>query len=260
MRNLFLLILFSLVLSTQCSPPKIVSNNNWQSIFNGKNLDGWIPKIRGYPTGENYANTFRVVDNLLTVSYDEGYRSFDQQFGHIFYKEKFSKYRIRVEYRFIGEQAPEGPGWAYRNSGIMLHGQSPESMSLDQDFPISIEAQLLGGNGTEERTTMNLCTPGTHVHMDGKLIEQHCLSSDSQTYHGDQWVTAEALVLGDSLLVHYVNGEEVMRYEKPVVGGGVVNNFEGSEKKDGMALKSGYISLQSESHPIQFRKVEIMRL
>ena len=111
-----------------------------------------------------------------------------------------------VEYRFVGDQIKDGPGWATRNSGMMLHGQSPESMALDQDFPISMEAQLLGGNGKDERTTNNLCTPGTNVVMDGKLFTPHCVISTSKTYHGDQWVKAEVLVLGDSIIKHIVHG------------------------------------------------------
>src|SRR5690606_21541668 len=105
-----------------------------------------------------------VEDGLMKVRYD-GYKEWNDQFGHIFYKDPFSAYVLVVEYRFVGEQIEGGPGWAIRNSGAMLHGQSPESMLVNQDFPISLETQFLGGNGTDERTTLNLCTPGTNVHL-----------------------------------------------------------------------------------------------
>lgn len=231
----------------------------WIDLFNGQNLDGWTAKIRGYAPGENFGNTFRVEDSLLTVAYD-AYDAFDERFGHLFYQDPFSYYRIAVEYRFVGEQAPEGPGWAIRNSGIMVHGQPAETMGRDQDFPISIEVQLLGGTGSGERTTANLCTPGTHVVMDGELVTTHCISSSSQTYHGDQWVRAEVLVLGDSLIVHEINGEEVLRYTQPQIGGGTVNDFDPAQKPDGQLLTEGTISLQSESHPIQFRSVRLLNL
>ncbi|MBK8567185.1 MAG: DUF1080 domain-containing protein [Saprospiraceae bacterium] len=231
----------------------------WVPLFNGKNLDGWDVKIAGFDLNDNYQNTFRVEDGMIKVDYS-GYKSFDQRYGHLFYKKPFSHYRLRVEYRFVGEQAPNGEGWALRNSGVMLHGQSAASMMKGQDFPISIEAQFLGGNGKDERHTSNLCTPGTHVTMNGKLEESHCIDSRSKTYHGDQWVTAEFLVLGDSLIQHILEGEVVMEYTKPVIGGGVVNNFDPKVKKDGQPLRSGTISLQSESHPIHFRKVEVMEL
>lgn len=235
------------------------SDDQWASLFNGEDMSGWIPKIRGYALGENYGNTFRVEDGLLKVRYD-AYDDFAQQYGHLFYKEPFSSYKLRVEYRFVGEQAPEGEGWAWRNSGIMVHGQSPESMGLEQDFPISIEVQLLGGPEEGDRTTCNLCTPGTHVVMDGELVEQHCINSSSQTYRGDQWVTAEVIVYADSLIQHLVNGDTVLSYTRPQVGGGVVNDYPEDVKEDGKILSSGYISLQSESHPVDFRKVEIMEL
>ncbi|HEX5667431.1 MAG TPA: DUF1080 domain-containing protein, partial [Chitinophagaceae bacterium] len=186
--------------------------------------------------------------------------SFNERFGHIFYKNTYSYYRIRLQYRFVGEQAKNGPGWATRNSGIMVHGQTPESMGKDQDFPVSIEVQLLGGNGKDPRTTCNLCTPGTNVVKDGKLLTQHCLNSNSETYHGDQWVTAEVLVLGDSVVKHFANGKEVLSYEKPQVGGGNVDGQEVKWGSDGLLLTEGTISLQSESHPVEFRKIEILNL
>lgn len=234
-------------------------DEQWISLFNGEDMQGWVPKIRGYALGENYANTFRVEDGLLKVRYD-GYDDFAQQYGHLFYEEPFSSYKFRVEYRFTDEQAPNGEGWAWRNSGIMVHGQAPETMGLEQDFPISIEVQLLGGPEEGERSTCNLCTPGTHVVMDGELVEQHCINSTSQTYRGDQWVTAEVIVYADSLIQHVVNGDTVLQYTQPQVGGGVVSGYPEDVKTDGQILSSGYISLQSESHPIDFRKVEIMQL
>ena len=190
------------------------TEQKWMPLFNGKNLEGWTVKIRGYEPGDNFGNTFRVEDGVLKVGYEQ-YDEFAEKFGHLFYNTPFSNYIIRVEYRFTGEQAPGGPGWAFRNSGIMVHGQSPESMSLDQRFPASIEVQLLGGKGTGERPTANLCTPGTHVVMDGKLFKPHCTNSSSKTYHGDQWVTVEVEVRGNKVIKHIVNGETVLSYTKP---------------------------------------------
>lgn len=231
----------------------------WKQLFNGKNLDGWTVKIAGHDLNDNYGNTFRVEDGKMVVSYDQ-YTEFNEQFGHIFYKTPYSYYLLAVEYRFVGQQCKGGPGWAYKNSGIMLHCQPPSTMLKDQDFPISIEDQLLGGDSTGERTTCNLCTPGTNVEMDGKLFTPHCINSKSKTFRNDEWVRAEVLVLGDSLIVQMVEGDTVLVYQKPQIGGGAVNNYDTTVKKDGQLLKSGYISLQSESHPVEFRKVEIIDL
>jgi len=221
-------------------------------------IDDWTVKIAKHDVGENYANTFRVEDGLLKVRYD-GYDDFDQQYGHLFYNSPFSVYLLRVEYRFVGEQAPGGDDWSWRNSGVLLHGQDPQTMQKDQDFPISIEAQLLGGDGTHDRTTGNLCTPGTYVVID-TLFTPHCINSSSKTYHGDQWVTAEFLVLADSVIHHIIEGDTVLTYYKPQIGGGNVSNHDPAVKEDGKMLKGGYISLQSESHPIDFRKVELLNL
>lgn len=228
-------------------------------LFNGKDINDWTPKIRLHEPGDNYANTFRVEDGLLKVRYD-GYDEFKQQYGHLAYNTPYSYYLLRLEYRFVEEQVNGGEGWAWRNSGAMLHGQDPKTMLKDQDFPISIEGQLLGGNGTDERTTSNLCTPGTNVVIKDQLFTPHCTSSTSKTYHGDQWVTADFLVLGDSIIQHILDGQVVLEYKKPQVGGGNVESYDPKQKQDGKLLDKGFIHLQSESHPIDFRKVELYDL
>lgn len=252
-----------LILLQACNNPSSQKEpeetGEWIQLFNGKDLNDWKVKIAKHELNDNFANTFRVEDGVIKVSYD-GYEDFDRKYGHMFYKDPFSAYKLRIEYRFVGEQAPGGEGWALRNSGAMLHGQSPESMLKDQDFPISIEGQLLGGDGTNDRTTSNLCTPGTNVVMDGELFTPHCVNSSSKTFHGDQWVTAEFLVLADSVIHHIVEGDTVLTYYKPQVGGENVSNHDPAVKKDGQLIKEGYISLQSESHPIEFRKVELFDL
>lgn len=274
MRTLFksakIALLVAAIFASACnSKPKSDQNEeksataeteeNWIQLFNGKDLNDWQIKFTGYELGENFNNTFRVEDGLLRVSYDE-WDEWGAQFGHIFYKDEFSHYRLRVEYRFVGDQVKGGPGWAFRNNGLMLHGQPAESMEVDQDFPTSIEVQLLGGNGTDERSTMNLCTPGTNVVMNGELIEQHCINSKSDTYHGDQWVTVEVEVHGGEIIRHFVEGKEVMHYEKPQLDPRD-QYYEKLLPEDGdKIIRGGTISLQAESHPTDFRKIELLVL
>ena len=251
------ILLLSCLIFMDCQKKSSTNvGDTWVQLFNGKNLDGWNVKIKGYELGHNFKNTFRVNDGVLQVNYDE-YDSFNVSYGHIFYKKPFSNYRMRLQYRFIGEQVEGGADWAERNSGVMIHSQSPESMTVDQAFPVSIEVQLMGGiNINEERPTANLCTPGTHVMMDGQLIEKHCVNSSAKTYYDDQWISLEILVLNDSLITHSINGEIVLSYSKPIIGG-VYNTL---PSKEGERLESGYISLQSESHPIEFKQIELLEL
>ena len=182
------------VLASGQSP---ADRKDWIQLFNGKNLDGWVPKITGYELGDNYGDTFRVVNGVLQASYDK-YSNFESKFGHLFYERRsFSHYIIAAEYRFVGEQVAGGPEWAIRNNGLMLHSQSPKSMSKDQDFPISVEVQLLGGLPSgKPRSTANMCSPGTQVFINGTMVKGHCLNSKSQTYAGDQWVRVEVEVRG----------------------------------------------------------------
>lgn len=234
------------------------ANDEWIQLFNGRDLDNWVIKFTGHDLGENYKNTFRVEDGLLTVSY-ENWERWNGQFGHIFYDRPFSHYILRVEYRFVGDQVDGGPGWAYRNNGLMLHSQDPRTMARDQEFPVSAETQLLGGNGTDERTTLNLCTPGTNVVMDEELITQHCINSTSKTYHGDQWVEVEIEVRGSHVIRHKIDGEVVFEYGKPQLdpedpdGQRLIK----ARNTDNLLIDEGYISLQAETHPTQFRKIEV---
>jgi len=256
MRTSNLLILMLALVSCQPKQQK-TSDSEWIQLFNGTDLTGWNIKISGYELNDNFKNTFRVEDGLLKIRYDE-YETFDSEFGHIFFNQKFSHYKLRVEYRFVGEQVQGGPEWAYKNNGLMFHSQSAESMGLHQDFPVSVEAQFLGGAGEGERTTGNVCTPGTNMVMDGRLITDHCTSSHSKTYHGEEWITFELVVKGGEIIHHVVNGDTVMIYSNPQIGGG--NKPEGYPVPDGTPLTEGYIALQAESHPTDFRKIELLDL
>jgi len=227
------------------------------SLFNGKDLTGWTPKITGFASGENFGDTFRVADGMIQVRYDK-YEQFDTKFGHLFFKEQYGHYIFRLEYRFVGDQCKGGPGWATRNSGIMFHGQTPESMSKDQKFPVSIEYQLLGGLGKGKRSTGNMCSPGTNIVLDGKLFTTHCTNSKSKTYDGDAWVKAEVEVHGSGKVTHRIEGEVVMEYEQPQLDPKDADAAKLIKARDGvLLLDKGTISLQSESHPCDFRKIEI---
>ncbi len=257
MKRLFNAVVFATLLSL----PALAQDDDgeWIQIFNGKDLDDWTPKFAGVQVGENYLNTFRVEDGMLRVVYDD-WEEWGGKFGHLFYKTPYSNYRIRVEYRFTGEQVPGAPAWAWRNNGLKLHSQSPESMAFDQASPVSTEVQLLGGNGTDERSTANMCSKGTHVVIDGKLIIPHCYNSSSETYHGDQWVTVEVELRGSKVFNHYVNGDLVLSYSdlqmdmREEISRRLVNGF------DNLLISGGYIGIQAESHPTDFRKIEILPL
>ncbi|CAI8395480.1 MAG: Uncharacterised protein [Flavobacterium sp. SCGC AAA160-P02] len=258
MTKYLLTVFFCIILISCQTTPKNKSKENWIQLFNGKDLKGWIPKISGHQLGDNYKNTFRVEDGLLKVSYD-GYDTFESRYGHLFYEKPFSHYKILVEYRFVGEQAfPNVGDWAYRNNGIMMHCQSPQSMGLYQEFPVSLEGQLLGGNGIDERPNGNLCTPGLHVLIEDRLETNHCINSTSKTFHGDDWVTAEFVILGNESMHHIIEGDTVMSYSKPQIGGDFLP--ENYPIPDGTLISNGYISLQSETHPIEFKTVALMEL
>ena len=244
------------------SPPsQSLPDANWVDLFDGKTLTGWVPKLVGSPAGEDAHNTFRVQDGTITVAYDD-YPQWGGEFGHLFYHLPFTRYALQLEYRFMGEQIAEGAAmaWAWRNSGVMIHSQAPDSMTLTQDFPVSLEVQLLGAHPDEHRPTANLCTPGTHVELRGKRHTQHCMLSTSPSFVGDEWITLEVEVRGDELVRHFINGQLVFEYSKPHLdtwmGPGKQLAADGSEE----AITGGHIALQSESHPVQFRSIRVTPL
>lgn len=255
-------MLLRLLLVSALALPLVHQSPSWTPLFNGLDLTGWTPKFAKHELGVNLHDTFRVENGVLKVAYDK-WTSFDGEFGHLFYERPFTHYRIAAEYRFVGEQlaaAGRGLGWAVRNNGFMLHAQDPKTMVRDQDFPISIEVQFLGGLGSGLRSTANLCTPGTHVMLADQLRTAHCTNSASKTYDGDQWVRVEVLVLGDDLIRHTIDGETVLEYTKPQIGGGNASPTDPAVKIDGTPLTGGYIAIQAETAPTEFRKIEIMSM
>ncbi|WP_375436331.1 DUF1080 domain-containing protein [uncultured Hymenobacter sp.] len=260
MRLVTLSLLGLLVLTSCTSSTLSRGNTEWIQLFNGQDLTDWVVKIQHHDVGENFGNTFRAEDGMIKVRYDQ-YGDFNDQFGHLYYKVPFSAYHLKLEYRFVGALQQGAPSYTLRNSGVMFHAQDPHTMPKEQDWPISVEFQFLGGLGDgKPRPTGNMCSPGTHIVYQGQLDERHCIESTSKTYDGDQWVKAELIVVGDSRITHIINGDTVMHYAKPQIGGGVVNRFDPAMKQDGKLLASGFIALQSEGQPVDFRNIELKEL
>lgn len=233
----------------------------WVPLFNGKNLDGWTPKIAGHPNGENFANTFRVVDGMIQVSYDD-YGKFGKQFGHLFTNIAYSRYILRMEYRFVGKMVADAPGYVNLNSGVMIHAQAPQSMALDQGFPCSLEFQLLADEGKGKRPTANVCTPGTNLEMAGKLVTTHIVESKAPTFPAEEWVKIEVEVRGNEEVIHRVNGVEVLRYQRPQLDPRDDNAPASPLLAAGAALQLsyGHIALQAEGQPVWFRNIELKSL
>lgn len=252
-------IIIALVISA-CVSRKEATENEMVQLFNGRDLEDWIVKVHHHEAGANFGNTFRVEDEMIKVRYDQ-YGDFNDQFSHLYFKQPFSHFHLKLEYRFVGELQKGAPEYTLRNSGVMFHSQDPRSMPKEQNWPISVEMQFLGGLGDgESRPTGNMCSPGTDIVYKDKTYDSHCLNSTSKTYDGDQWVRAELIVLGDSLITHIINGDTVLQYSKPTMGGGVVQGYDSAIWMPGKALTSGFIALQSEGQPIDFRKVELRNL
>ena len=244
---------------TGCATEK-KNSEKWVELFNGKDLSDWIVKIHHHETGVNFGNTFRVQNEMIEVNYDE-YGSFNDQFGHLYYKTPFSSFHLKLEYQFYGELQEGAPDYTILNSGVMFHSQDPRTMPKEQNWPISVEMQFLAGlpDGAP-RPTGNMCSPGTDIVYNGVTYEGHCLNSSSKTYPPDEWVKAELMVYADSLVTHIINGDTVLRYSRPTMGGGVVDGYDSAIWQPGKPLTSGFVALQSEGQPIRFRNIVLREL
>lgn len=262
MKNLcYIFAILALLFLSSCAVKSSkAKQDEWKTLFNGKDINDWIVKIHHHETGDNFGNTFRVVDGVIQIRYDQ-YGDFNDQFGHLYYKTPFSYYHLKFEYRFVGQQQKGAPSYTLLNSGVMFHSQDPRTILKEQDWPISVEMQLLAGLGDgKPRPTGNMCSPGTDVVYQGRISPDHCINSSSKTYEGDQWVRGELIVLGDSLVTHIINGDTVLRYTQPQIGGGVAHGFDPKYKQDGKLLSSGFIALQSEGQPVDFKNITIREL
>ena len=249
-----------IILVCSCASTQKQNDDQWISLFNGRDLEDWIVKVHHHDAGVNFGNTFRAEDGMIKVRYDQ-YGDFNDQFAHLYYKQPFSRFHLTLEYRFTGELQKGAPSYTILNSGVMFHSQDPRGMLKEQNWPISIEMQFLAGLGDgKPRPTGNMCSPGTEIVYNGKMYDGHCLNSTSKTYDRDAWVKAELIVLGDSLITHVIDGDTVLQYSKPSMGGGVVAGYDSAIWRPGMPLESGYIALQSEGQPIDFRNIELREL
>jgi hypothetical protein len=250
-------VLATVVLAALSLGSSAEAEGRWRPIFDGHSLKGWTPKITGHPLGDNYRDTFVAKDGTIRVSY-AGYDRFNGQFGHLIYRTPLKAYRLRLSYRLLEPGMPDAPKWARSNSGVMFYGQAPETMTLNQQFPVSVEFQILGQDGEGARPTGSVCTPGTNVVIDGVMAKDHCTTSTGPTIPNGTWTRLELEVRPDGEVFQRINGAVVMHYArveldprdpdaKPLIAarGGV------------LALTDGYVSLQSEGHPIEFKDIEV---
>jgi len=230
---------------------------NWVPLFNGRNLEGWTVKIAGQEVGDNYRNTFRVENGLLKVSYDQ-YDKFGDRFGSLYYNTKFSRYWIRAEYRFTGKAAAGAPAWTYKNSGIQLHSQTPQSMRKDQQFPVSVEFDLVGGWIVGSRPTGDVCHYGTRILLAGAPLKVLCSKLSDITIRDDRWVTVLAEVDGGKRVRQVVNGDLVVEYTDVTLDDGNADAQRLMAAGESKALTSGLISIQSNGYPLEFRRIEVL--
>ena len=232
----------------------------WVSLFNGRDLTNWLPKIYPHDVGVNFGDTFRAESGMIRVKYDK-YGDFAGQYGHLHFMKPYSYFHLKFDYRHVGKMQPGAPSFTNMNSGVMFHSQDPRTMLKMQNWPISVEMQLYSSLGDgRPRPTGNMCSPGTEVVYQGRIDPRHCINSNAKTYPAGEWVRGELRVLGDSLVQHIIEGDTVLVYTKPHMKTGTVSGADPKIFIDGKPLTEGYVSLQSEGQPVDFRNIQILDL
>jgi hypothetical protein len=223
----------------------------WVKIFNGTDLTGWVPLIHKSAYNVDTYKTFRAdpVTHVIKVTYEDyPDGSFDERCGVLYYNKFLTSYRVRLTYRFLEPQAKNPVGWGKNNSGLMLFGLDPSKVTGDPMFPPLIEVQLLGTPSSGGPTSPNICTPGGIT-----LAKQTGICGDNSTKvpapPAADWtsVEAEVHVNGDSKIFQYPEKT------KPVV------TISGPSYQ-GKPVTGGYLSIQSESQPVEFKDIELIEL
>jgi len=254
------LIAAAALLAAASLGPSAQAEGRWRPIFDGRSLDGWVPKITGHPLGDNYRETFVVTDGAIRVSY-AGYDRFNGQFGHLIYRTPLKAYRLRLSYRLLDPGVPDTPKWARSNSGVMFHGQAPETMTLNQPFPVSVEFQILGKDGEGARPTGSVCTPGTNIVIEGVMAKAHCTVSAGPTIPNGTWTRLELEVRPDGEVIQRINGVDVMHYSHVELDPRDPDAQPLIARRGGpLGLSEGYVSLQSEGHPIEFKDIQVQEI
>lgn len=230
------------------------NTDGWVNLFNGKDLTGWVPLIHKHKVGENVYDTFRAdsVNKVIKVLYDKYPNlEFGGRCGNLYYNRRLTNYRIKVTYRFQEPLVKNPVGWSKNNSGLMIFGIDPATVTGDPEFPPLIEIQLLGspsqpgGGGT---TSPNYCEPG------GMTMQQHtggCGNNGTGKTPNPaaQWTTVEADV--------HVTGQTKI-YQHPDTTNAVLTMS--GPRYQNAAVTGGYIALQSEGQPIEYKDILLKEL
>lgn len=242
-------------------------NSGWRPLFDGKTLNGWTTKLVGYPAGQDRLQTFRVKDGVLYISYDQYEGDLKGRVAHLFTRESFRAYRLSLDYRFVGDEFPNSPRPVNPpvNNGVLFHAESAEQMELNQPYPISVEAQLVGPDpqGTP-RTTGNFCERAMKMFRQDKLMP-HCILSDAVPSPLGAWIHFDLEVTADGRVTEFINGKPVVHVDRIELNPDrtdtrlpVHSSIAAAGGK--LLVTGGHIALQSEGHPTEFRNIRILSL
>ena len=108
------------------------------ALFNGKNLDGWYPYLKGHGKGENPGSVVSVEDGMLHIAGDER--------GCLSTEKAYANYRMVVEFKW-GEQGYGDREGKALDCGFQIHATG-EEQGFRGLWKYALAAQMIeGGTG-----------------------------------------------------------------------------------------------------------------
>jgi hypothetical protein len=200
-------------------------SDRYQSLFNGRNLNGWYTWLQSKGKNNDPDSIFRVLD-------DETIHDAGKELGYIMTERSFGNYHFLVEFKWGEKRYPPRES-EKRDSGICYNVPEDEP---DHIWPTSVECQiqegdvgdfwLLGFSTIQVNGKQNRPLPYSRIVKEG----------DAEKTNGE-WNTVEVISF-DGRCAHLVNGQ--------LVNYGV-----------NASLTGGRILLQSEYAEIYFRNIRL---
>jgi hypothetical protein len=205
--------------------PVLTAQSKSIQLFNGRNLDGWIPYL--WDAKEKKQDTTTPVSGVWTVK-DGVLHCTGKPVGYIRTVDEYDNYRLSLEWRW-----PEGTERG--NNGVLVHTTTPNALGV---WPKSIEVQLAKDNAGDFwviGTTLEV--PDVEKRRQGR---RHLNLTDGSEKPVGEWNKIEIECQGDEIKV-WVNGDLVNHATK-------------------CSVTRGAISLQSEGAPVMFRNIVLTPL
>jgi hypothetical protein len=227
--------------------PLIDDGAGTEGLFNGRDLSGWCVALEGRRPGEDPNGVFRVSDGVMRVSGEET--------GGIVSEKSYRDYVLRVEYRWVGKSVGSRLGMA-ADTGVLYHSQG-EMFAWNGLWMRSFECNILRGRTGDFIIVSDKGAPVRYAAtVEGRVVADE--ANISNWFRLGSWANTEdtpdvfperrygewnrlEIVCDGSRVEHWLN--DVLVFEA-----------------ENLTPSQGRIQIQSEGHPVEFRRIDLKAL